>query len=736
MASCDMRLFGIRHHGSGSALRLIAALETFSPDALAIELPSDAAELVARLQITRHRPPIAFLHYDQDKPERAIYLPMAVFSPEYQALHYAWTNAVPVHCIDLPAAAGLCLSRSSESAKVHIQAEYANMVADPIGYLARQAGYRDGERWWESHFERWTDHEQLFALVCELMGALREQTGGMDDGETLLRETWMRRQLRALLASGCRRLAVVCGAWHAPVLSTAQLEVTPESPLPEIKTCAAAGAIIPWTYRHIALTPAYTAGVPNPMWHDVLFQHKDHAPAAFLSHAAQCFRKHGHEIAPSAVIEACRLAEHLALLREFPAPGIEELLEAASVLMPLKQTGFDPEDKLLYGEVTGYVELSRESLPFVQHFHNRLTALRMNRFWKDGPPPERLLDLREPPQLEVSRFLHACVVLDLAWALPVELDWNARGNFNERWMFHWNPGLEIELVELALLGNTLEQCCGARIRQKIGSAHALPDIALWLEHSLKAGLDELWPDLAAALDRICLQDHDLVQLARMIRPLQAILDYGSLHGTPTDFAARSLEGLLSHLVNRFSNHCIQLSQDRAQAMMEALLAVQYHLDKNGSGEWVSLWKGQLRSIAHHRESHPLLRGKCWSLLAGLKEIDEREFLEALQREFAPQIGVQQAAEWFEGFLHGQSPFFLLLPDALQCLNQWLAVQEEEDFLAFLPLMRRSFAQMKASERKRILQALEGHQSNQPSDWVWLLHSERMSIIDAGCHRRG
>lgn len=735
MASCDMRLFGIRHHGSGSALRLVAALETFRPDALAIELPADAAELVGRLQNTRHRPPFAFLHYDKEKPDRAMYLPMAVFSPEYQALRYAWTHAVPVHCIDLPAAISLCLPKAKGTDDETMPEACAQIANDPIGYLARQAGYRDGERWWESHFERWTDHEHLFGIVGELMGALREQTGGMDDPETLLREGWMRRQLHALLASGCRRLAVVCGAWHAPVLSRAHVETTPDLPFSETKTCIAAGAIIPWTYRHIALTPAYTAGVPAPMWHDALFQHKSHAPAAFLSHAAHCFRKEGHEIAPSAVIEACRLAEHLALLREFPAPGIEEMLEAAEVLMPLSQTGADPAEKLLYGEVTGYVELGRESLPFVRHFHSRLAALRLKRYWKDGSPAERLLDLREPRQLDVSRFLHACVVLDLAWAIPAELDWNARGNFNERWIFQWHPGLEIDLVECALLGNTLEHCCSARMHQKVNRAHALPDIARWLEHSLKAGLDGLLPELAAALDLACLQDHNLVLLARMIRPLQSIFDYGSLHGTPTDFAARTLEGLLNRIVSGFANHCIQLNSDRAQAMMEALLLVQHHFDRGGAVEWYPVWMGQLRSIAHHRESHPLLRGKCWSLLAGLKEIGEGEFLEALQREFAPQMGVQQAAEWFEGFLHGQSPFFLLLPGALKCLDQWLAVQEEVDFMAFLPLLRRSFAQMKESERKRILQALAGQQPNQTSAWVWMLHPERSAIIDAGYGRQ-
>ena len=45
----DIHLFGIRHHGPGSARRLVEALDALKPVAVLIEGPSDASELLPML---------------------------------------------------------------------------------------------------------------------------------------------------------------------------------------------------------------------------------------------------------------------------------------------------------------------------------------------------------------------------------------------------------------------------------------------------------------------------------------------------------------------------------------------------------------------------------------------------------------------------------------------------------------------------------------------------------------
>src|SRR5690349_19967618 len=83
-----VHVFGVRHHGPGSARSVRAALAALRPDVILVEGPSDAAEVLPLLSDAAMEPPVALLVYLPDQPRRAAYYPFAVFSPEWQAIHY------------------------------------------------------------------------------------------------------------------------------------------------------------------------------------------------------------------------------------------------------------------------------------------------------------------------------------------------------------------------------------------------------------------------------------------------------------------------------------------------------------------------------------------------------------------------------------------------------------------------------------------------------------------------
>ena len=62
----------------------------------------------------RLKPPVAILVYPADEPRRAVYFPLAVFSPEWQTLVWAPTNSVPVRFMDLPQSHQLALQKAEE----------------------------------------------------------------------------------------------------------------------------------------------------------------------------------------------------------------------------------------------------------------------------------------------------------------------------------------------------------------------------------------------------------------------------------------------------------------------------------------------------------------------------------------------------------------------------------------------------------------------------------------------
>src|SRR5262245_20371169 len=100
-------VFGIRHHGPGSARALVSALTALAPDLLLVEGPPDADELVAMAGDAHIVPPVAILVHAADDPGKAVFYPFADYSPEWQALRYALNQGIPARFFDLPQAVRL-----------------------------------------------------------------------------------------------------------------------------------------------------------------------------------------------------------------------------------------------------------------------------------------------------------------------------------------------------------------------------------------------------------------------------------------------------------------------------------------------------------------------------------------------------------------------------------------------------------------------------------------------------
>src|SRR5215510_10509939 len=113
-----VHLFGIRHHGPGSAASLVAALDALQPAAVLIEGPPEGDALISYAVAPNMRPPVALLAYAKDDPANAVFFPFAVFSPEWQAMRWSLRHKRPVRFIDWPAAMSLACRAEAKSAKL------------------------------------------------------------------------------------------------------------------------------------------------------------------------------------------------------------------------------------------------------------------------------------------------------------------------------------------------------------------------------------------------------------------------------------------------------------------------------------------------------------------------------------------------------------------------------------------------------------------------------------------
>ncbi|MCC6410770.1 MAG: hypothetical protein IT270_03875, partial [Saprospiraceae bacterium] len=238
-------IYGIRHHGPGSAASLRSALEASPPDVVLIEGPPDADGLIPFATHAGMTPPVALLVYNPANLRQASFFPFAEFSPEWVAMVFALERGIPVQFMDLPMSHVFALREGDvQETETHRD--------DPFTEIATLAGYADPERWWESAFERSTRSSgETFETVLELMRVLRGSKTTPESRETQLREAWMRQQIRAAQKTTSGTVAVVCGAWHAPVLAdTPNIKATVDAALLKgLKKVKTQSTWTPWTFE-------------------------------------------------------------------------------------------------------------------------------------------------------------------------------------------------------------------------------------------------------------------------------------------------------------------------------------------------------------------------------------------------------------------------------------------------------------------------------------------------------
>lgn len=700
----EIRILGIRHHGSGSCLRMLRALEDFQPDAICVELPPETAYQLQELVEPSNAAPLAFLLYHAQKPEQCYYLPLADFSPEYQAVRYGLSNGIEVRPMDMPAAHMLLGHQFKGREAGVLDEEQISMIRDPLGYLARSQGYEDSEMWWTRYFEHWTEHGALFEVILQLMTQLRKISKGSDDEETLIREQFMRKTLRKCLDDGHQKIAVVCGAWHGPVLTLPMLEKTKKESIRVLKTIPVSCTLIPWSYERLMLNRSYSAGILSPSWNESLYRMPQSPISHWMSQAARTFRDCGYQAGTAEIIDAERMAYNLSLLRGLPAPGIEELRDA--LISSLGQG--DPirvnllAGKIFTGTRIGKISLDRTELPMVTAFKNQLRNLGLLPYWEEETDQVLKLDLRKSKHLEKSRFIHQSRLLQLEWADEVPLTISAQGNFHEHWRFRWSPELEVQLIRAATLGNQVEEVVLRVISDKLD--RRTEDMSLLgelLEHALKAGMDQLFEDLAQKIRELCLEVEETERLALLLRPLISGLSYGNLHGFSTSHCQNLISLILPRLVYNFGGQCGGIQVEKAQKMVQVFALINSYFYHFQDEELKAGWKDQVLRFRTDPATHPILRGRASFVAIDEGCISEEELGNSLRLECDPAAGAIPAARWIEGFLIGSSAFYLIREELIRILDVWVADLGEEDFKEVLPLLRRSFSQVSYAENLRI-----------------------------------
>ncbi|GAA1181754.1 DUF5682 family protein [Ornithinimicrobium humiphilum] len=712
--AAQVSVLGIRHHGPGSARSVLSALEELQPEAVVIE---GMPELERLLPLAGHPdlvPPVAGLVYVKDTPSRAVFSPMAVFSPEWVAMRWALARDVPVRFADLAAVHWLALEEddgSGEEAPVRPHPEDLPVPTrrDPIARLAAAAGYGDPERWWDDVVE----HRPGSGLAA--FDALREAIAEVRaddeiDRETLLREASMRQVVRSVVRSGAERVAVVCGAYHAPVVAPATTTVSADAALlkglPRVRVEA---TWAPWTAERLATASGYGAGVASPGWYAHLHStwagpRPDDVVPSWLVRVARQLRGEQLDAPTASVVEAARLADALGALRGRPSVGLEELTDATQAVLcegsdlPLRLI----HDDLVVGHELGSVPEDAPSVPLAADLTRQQRSLRLR---VSATAQTVVLDLRTDAGRARSTLLHRLRLLGIDWGSEADAG-RTTGTFKEAWELEWRPELAVAVIAASIYGTTVESAAAARVARLAEEAPDLSALASLVQACLLADLPGALGTVLEQLARQTALQHDTLALLGTVEPLARTARYGDVRGVDGSRVREILDAVVVRACVGLRAALTGLDDVAADVARTAVESAQHGIGLLDDETLLQPWHAALADLAGDDAVHGSLAGRLTRILLDSGRLGTDEAVVRMSQRLSPASPAAGGAAWLDGFLAGDAALLLHDDELLGIVDAWVGEIREETFEDLLPLLRRTFSRYERPARRQLGEHLQ------------------------------
>jgi hypothetical protein len=719
-ALAGVHLVPVRHHSPRSSAVVRAVLDRVRPRAVLVEAPADAEALVAALVDPGTVPPVAILGYRTDGTPGSSLWPFADYSPELVAMRWAAAHGARVVLIDVPV--GVAIASHDEGPKDEGEgAPGSGADPDPPAptfeeAAARARGFRSFEEFWEASFEAPAHEPEGFRaalLAYADLVRLRRRAGDA------ARDAFMARRIAEVVAGGVApgEIVVVTGAAHSAAFAAGDVEPAREAELPA--AVAAASTIVPYSFPRLAEQTGYGAGNRAPRY----YQRAHDAGCDFtratlevLVEFSEHLRLRGFSASLADTIEAYRLASTLARHRGKHAPGLDEVREAAIATLcggvSAHLDGF--LWPTVVGRAVGRVAARVGQNSLQEEFWREVRARRL----PDQDVPETFaLKLANPVEIGTSIFLHRLRISGIPYALchgtrtasagPAVAEeaggQAALARAREVWEAQWTPSTDVALVEKIVLGNGLEQVATRVLSSALVAVTSAGAAAEVLLESAVAGCAETLQTALAACERLAATDDDLPSLAKACRALSGLVSFGTSRGAGLgEQVILSLcERIYERAVLRVDVACraddagIVPVKGALRTLHEVALA-QPALDR-------AAWLDAARALADSWAVHPGASGLAAGLLYLADALSDEEVTTLAARRLATRIDPAQGAAFLEGFLEVNALVLVRSRPVVRALDGFLCALPPDRFKDALPVLRRAFGPLGATERRYLLE---------------------------------
>lgn len=712
--------FGIRHLSPAGAYYLREFLDEKRPELVLVEGPSDFKDMLSDLVREETKPPVAVLAYTKESPVRTILYPFAEYSPEYQAIQWCHKNRVECRFIDLPSETFLAIPECGVQ-DADGEENRINARVNVYEQLDQKSGEDGHDTFWERVMEQ-AGSMEAYHLGANSFGAnIRSLTEGKENdwAETALREAYMRQQIKRAVDSGIApgNIVVVTGSYHVEGLKSWQ-DADEDKALSQMPKVGANHTLMPYSYYRLSTRAGYGAGNKAPAYYSLLWEGLNrgepmYAVYSYLIRLAEYQRGKGNPVSSASVIEAVRLAMSLAQLRGGTIASLRDLRDAAqtcigegSVSNIILATA-DTEIGTAIGALPDGV--SRTSIQ--EDFYRQLKDLKLEKY-RDITAQDLMLDLRENRRvsseksafmdLRRSFFLHQLRVVNVSFAQQQAVSQD-NATWSEHWVVRWTPEAEIELVESALKGDTIDGAASFAMKERVENAAKMGDIALVIEDACCCGMEKAVGYATAALQRMAVDAASVEDLAKTAQRLSLVIQYGNIRRID----AKPLEPILRQL---FYRACLILESacvcdDAASKVivtaMEQLNSAELAHDFLDNAEWIKV----LDSISERDDLNTKLSGFAAAILLERGNMDTQQLRTEVSRRLSRGIPADLGAGWFEGLAMKNRYALIARLSLWESLNDYLVTLDDEEFKRALVFLRRAFADFSAAEKDQIAENL-------------------------------
>lgn len=743
MKRVEPHYFPVRHLSPSGAWHLIQFLNEVVPDIVLVEGPSNVQEELNDLVDQRVKPPVAILAYTEEMPVHTILYPLADYSPEYQAIKWAKAHEKEVRFIDLPTDVFLAAEVIKEKKSCNLQVrseeegqqnedgsneqkEGASSQDDELDiYEALYKAYDDidYETFWERNFEH-NQGKDTYRLGMLSMGeGLRRFTEKADyeGARHVVREGFMKYQIQKALQEGYKpeKMVIVTGAYHTSNLRNEQSLALTEEEIRSLPHMSSKVTLMPYSYYRLSSRSGYGAGNKSPYYYEVMWQYMQEGklhqlPEYYMTSVAAHMRKSGHIKSSAEVIEAVRLAMGLAKLHDGSLPTLQDLRDGVKTC--LGEGEFSKVAEAIasteIGTKIGFLPDGMSKTALQNNFNRMLKELKLEKY-KSVVAENLTLDLRENRQVKTEKaafidlhrsyFFHQLSVVGISFAKGQRAGQQDAG-WKEEWVLCWQPETEIQLVESALYGDTIEIAAAYVLKEKLDHCTKIKEATAIIDTAYKCGMSEMVSYAMKCIQRLGVESEAFEELADVGFNLSNILRFGSIRKIDT----KVLEPLLAQLFLRASLLMVSAAScnmDAAKIMGEAIMILDKIAAYHEGLVDVETYIKELTILSNRDDRNAVLSGMACSILLERRVIDQEMLVKEMSRRLLPGIPADVGAGWFEGLASRNRYVILANMTIWEKLDEYIMSLDEEAFKPAIVFLHRTFSTFAPNEKYMVAENL-------------------------------